>query len=282
MSIIIRICPICGSNFKAEESKVKLGRSKTCSRDCKNKLIGISNSKIAFNQCLRCNATFRTTPSKKSKGFAKYCSWECRFPALIKNCLHCGVSFRTSPSSNAVFCSKNCTYVSEERSQKAKSATINAWQDLEKKARILAGIAKRSLSDSWRSAVHFQKGENHPNYKGNRKARDNASRYEYKAWRSGVFKRDRYTCQHCGATRVTLNAHHIEHWADNIELRFDISNGISLCELCHDKVHGKIRKPKTYRCIVCGQQKPDGRHKRCKQCGMRRLTPGQLSLDINI
>lgn len=34
-----------------------------------------------------------------------------------------------------------------------------------------------------------------------------------------------------------LNAHHIKNWADNIESRYILSNGISLCIDCHNEFH---------------------------------------------
>lgn len=60
---------------------------------------------------------------------------------------------------------------------------------------------------------------------------------EYKFWRSEVFERDNYTCQKCFKYGIKLNAHHIEKWSTHIDLRFEISNGISLCEKCHKEVH---------------------------------------------
>lgn len=57
---------------------------------------------------------------------------------------------------------------------------------------------------------------------------------EYKAWRTAVFQRDRYTCVECGAKK-DLNADHIKSFARFPELRFDVSNGRTLCVPCHKK-----------------------------------------------
>jgi len=61
--------------------------------------------------------------------------------------------------------------------------------------------------------------------------------YEYKTWRTSVFERDAFTCQRCGKRGVVLNAHHILHWRTHPDKRFDIDNGITLCEECHKKEH---------------------------------------------
>lgn len=63
--------------------------------------------------------------------------------------------------------------------------------------------------------------------------------FEYDNWRNAVFKRDDYTCQCCGrrsrvGDSVTLHAHHLENFALNSDLRFDIDNGVTLCYECHD------------------------------------------------
>ena len=59
---------------------------------------------------------------------------------------------------------------------------------------------------------------------------------EYKAFRFHVFARDQFTCQMCHCKNKTLNAHHIQRWADAPNLRFISSNGISLCTDCHEMV----------------------------------------------
>ena len=59
--------------------------------------------------------------------------------------------------------------------------------------------------------------------------------YEVKRWREAVFKRDNYTCQCCRDSKGgNLQAHHIKNFLTYKHLRFDIDNGITLCQSCHD------------------------------------------------
>lgn len=63
---------------------------------------------------------------------------------------------------------------------------------------------------------------------------------EYKAWRKKVYARDRFKCRmpSCVGGDRRLNAHHIKKWASNPGLRFVVSNGITLCRTCHERIRG--------------------------------------------
>lgn len=72
--------------------------------------------------------------------------------------------------------------------------------------------------------------------------------YQYKVWHKKVFERDNYTCVGCGQNGGKLNADHIKAFADYKELRFEVSNGRTLCLKCHKKTDsylvykGKIKE----------------------------------------
>lgn len=59
---------------------------------------------------------------------------------------------------------------------------------------------------------------------------------EYKEWRKAVFERDNYTCIWGGREHGNkLNADHIKPFALYPDLRFELSNGRTLCIDCHKK-----------------------------------------------
>lgn len=66
---------------------------------------------------------------------------------------------------------------------------------------------------------------------------------QYKAWRLAVYKRDNFCCQFPGCKNkgkgAKLQAHHIKRWADAPELRFILTNGVTLCKMCHKKIGGQ-------------------------------------------
>ena len=59
----------------------------------------------------------------------------------------------------------------------------------------------------------------------------------FKNWARIVKERDGNLCKKCGSNEK-LHAHHIFPWKENEEKRFDIENGMTLCNSCHSKHEG--------------------------------------------
>jgi len=83
-------------------------------------------------------------------------------------------------------------------------------------------------------------GENNPNWRGgqSRIRYHGYTEESYFNWREQVFKRDNWTCQECGK-RWNLNGHHIIPVRIDKKRILDTSNGVTLCEKCHEKTYMK-------------------------------------------
>jgi len=88
-------------------------------------------------------------------------------------------------------------------------------------------------------------GVNNPRWKGGVTPEHLKIRWstEMKNWRKQIFERDNYTCQLCGKHGGNLNADHIKPFALYPELRFDLSNGRTLCVPCHRNTDTYGRQP---------------------------------------
>lgn len=112
-------------------------------------------------------------------------------------------------------------------------------QTPETRAKISASmIGKKKSLEMRRNLSEAKKGANALHlWKGgitseNRRIRVSS---RYKLWRTAVYERDNYTCQDCGVRGGKLNADHIKPFAGFPELRFELSNGRTLCVPCHIK-----------------------------------------------
>lgn len=65
--------------------------------------------------------------------------------------------------------------------------------------------------------------------------------YALEKWRQAVLQRDNWACQMpgCGERDGLLHAHHIKRFDSFPDGRFDVSNGITLCDNCHRLTYGK-------------------------------------------
>lgn len=67
---------------------------------------------------------------------------------------------------------------------------------------------------------------------------------EMRLWRESIFKRDNYKCQlqYVGCSKKNSNkleANHIKLFSTHPKLRFEISNGITLCKDCHKEIRNR-------------------------------------------
>jgi 5-methylcytosine-specific restriction endonuclease McrA/transposase-like protein len=81
-------------------------------------------------------------------------------------------------------------------------------------------------------------GSKNPNWRGNavKRYKRERSSYEAKKWSLDVRARDGHKCVECGATE-RLHAHHIKEWRRNKAARYELSNGVTLCVVCHQRKH---------------------------------------------
>lgn len=183
----------------------------------------------------------------------KYCSRACknkskRQPIIKHNCLNCSTEFEKVSFTNIKFCSIDCRnkYMGQLRSDRMKNG---AWP----KPPRHTSKSMEKLRKTW------QRKE----FKRKKKLRDYIrNNLIYKNWRTAIFERDSYKCKECG-NNGHLHAHHLKSFSqimDEFLLLYsnldpikdivgliilaleyqpfwEIDNGITLCEPCHQKKH---------------------------------------------
>lgn len=204
---IDRICKACSTVFHGHKSR------RYCSVYCRNSIYRPSprKGKKGFKGkprnrinkvCAVCSKEFEVWAGRPT---AKWCSkacWSVRKPKEVMECTNCKIGFVDwrSNRKDTVFCGKRCANSYNRRGEK---------------------------SEFWKGGVTAT----HQIIR---------TSYQYKDWRKAVYERDNYTCVWCGVRsgngkRVLLNADHIKPFAYYPELRFEVSNGRTLCHSCHLK-----------------------------------------------
>lgn len=157
-------------------------------------------------------------------------------------CLVCGTVKYRYPSQikkGYLYCSKKCWYSvlsTQRKGDKKWKDHLNAhrhkidhWNP---EKREKASRSMRLAYTEGRAKKRF--GAKNNLWKGGIATLQNVLRKtsEYREWRIAVFERDNYTCQDCGDRGGQLHAHHIKEFAKYPELRYEVSNGRTLCVDC--------------------------------------------------
>jgi hypothetical protein len=200
-------------------------------------------------QCLVCDKIFSKPVNESVKNWIfrhKFCSIKChhKFLSKIYKCEYCGKEWY--PKRKAKFCSRECSGKSNGYKTGHK-APITCFK---KGFTPWNKGTKGKMPTVWNKGIIWEalRGENHPRWKGGKvKKHSRETTFEgerqYRDWQKSVFKRDNYECQECGKHGGVLHADHIKPWISYPELRYDLTNGRTLCPPCHRKTetYGKHR-----------------------------------------
>lgn len=203
MKILTKKCFVCGEEYtkKVNVSKKNWALSKFCSNPCINK--------------------GRTNTNGFKKGQAP---WNKKYN-LKRKCENCNKDYKGWDNQSR-FCSRKCARAKQVISPEsyAKAALKRTGElNSSKRPKVRQKIRKANLGEKshlWRGG---KSTEAH-------KIRESA---EYRIWRTSVFKRDNWTCVFCKQRGGKLEADHIKPFAYFPELRFEITNGRTLCVPCH-------------------------------------------------
>ena len=206
----------CGKEFHPEH----YGR-KHCSKECQYLYMpkgGKKGKKYPHTQrariaiCEVCGKEFRAIHDTKERK-SKYCSKECwsKRRTVIIQCVICGKDMKLS----------QCQTIHR------KTCSVECSNEYRKE---------------------YYKGEKSPAWKGGKTKESKLRRTcsEYRKWRTAVFERDNYTCQRCGKSDNTLEAHHIKEQSQFPELIYDVDNGLTLCHECHKLTDNYGNKAKRF------------------------------------
>lgn len=152
---------------------------------------------------------------------ATWVRWRLRHhPYTVRQCDICGVDF--NPRGKQKWCPK-CQVV-----------TCPTCGQPFKRTRAARRFCSRSCNAKQPRTVeriNAQRGTKPRTY--HLRFRDKHGNAFDREWRTTVFERDHYTCRQCGRHGVKLQAHHIKSFKGHPELRYDVSNGLTLCLECH-------------------------------------------------
>lgn len=206
-------CKTCKENKK-------LHKNGFCSTACFNKTK--IKSIDGYKKCLLCQSEFPYRESLKVRScFSK------KFNCFIG-------------SVNQKYCSQKCSIMDKNiNNNPAKTESGRLKISLYAKNRSIEHLLTPEVREKQRKSIS---GEKHWNWQNGKTPIDKKIRVsiEYKQWRKSVFERDDYTCVFCKARSckgksVTVHADHIKPFAHFPELRFELSNGRTLCVECHRK-----------------------------------------------
>ena len=160
-------------------------------------------------------------PEVKAKMIGRACSTETRTKIGIANSKK--LKGRKLSEAHRASMSKE----RKERWARWKEDPERMAQHKEKLSKALKGKYTGEAASNWKGGI-------------NQNERTDNRIFDF---RNVVLVRDNYTCQICQKYGGDMHIDHIKSWADYPELRFEVSNGRTLCRPCHYWVTFRRKMP---------------------------------------
>ena len=209
----------CGNEVSIRGSRLISGYTKSCGclkHECLNKNNNINIDNLVNKRFGRLTVISRNGSDKYGNSM-----WLCR--------CDCGNETTVRANSLKNGSTKSCGCLKHEIHErheylKCGERTKKYWQN-----------------EEYRKA---HSGENHWNYNKNitneereRRKYKRQGNTDFKKWSKEIKERANFTCDCCGKRGCKLHSHHLNSWNTYKEQRYDLENGVCLCEHCHKEFH---------------------------------------------
>lgn len=176
------------------------------------------------------------------------CSHAARRQPIHRTCKQCSKEFfvnqRRIDDGGGVFCSRTCSDEGQKRQLPASTCQC-------------CGKVFTHKHSNLRERKYCSKACAAKAIRGVSKKSNDGRGNDHDKWRLAVILRDK-KCMRCGAVD-NLQAHHLKTWKSHPELRYEVSNGVSLCPFCHHAQHPKLPLErfvasggkKVQYCVIC-------------------------------
>jgi len=144
----------------------------------------------------------------------------------------CFICKKELPNRYATYCKKHRPYKSGPRKN-----CLDCGEVLNRNAKYHNSTFCGFCVFKGKRSIHWKGGITPLNFKIR-------NSFQYKEWRTKVFKRDNWTCVNCGERNKTLQVDHIKPFSLFPDLRLEISNGRVLCKPCHKKIGWRYQPEK--------------------------------------
>jgi len=239
------VCTICGVEFKRKKSHVR--ESNTCSKPCGDK----QKAQRAYQRmCDTVGEDFKTwlyreyiTNLKSTRQIAEVAYGSSQNNSSIQRWLiSCGIEARRGSEAVKTQWINN----EERRALSAKQIVLNRTPEVIERLKTTMRSSEYRLKQSKgktgsNNGMYGVTGENHPQWNPDRTHEQRIKErktLQYSNWRKSVYEKDGYKCKICGdSTGGNLVAHHLHSYSKEPTRRYETTNGMTLCNNCHNLYH---------------------------------------------